>query len=103
MTGAAVKIIVISDINLAASLPLAISRTIARDSTIADAAPTPWINLAANMISIVVAGTIAKTPATNKYTGAGWAAVRPRGEELEQEQKMLGGQNYSGAVSVRVR
>ena len=41
MTGAAVKIIVIRDMSRAASLPDATSRTIARDRTIADAAPIP--------------------------------------------------------------
>ena len=41
MTGAAVKIIVISDIMRAASLPVAMSLTTAREITIADAAPIP--------------------------------------------------------------
>jgi hypothetical protein len=65
ITGAAVKIIVISDISLAASLPLATSRTIARDRTIEAAAPIPWINRAASMSSILPANAAAMAPTRN--------------------------------------
>ena len=63
MTGAVVKIIVITDISFAASLPLAISRTMARDKTIAAAAPNPCTRRAVSMSSIFVAtaATIAAT------------------------------------------
>ena len=55
-TGAAVKIMVIRDIRRAASFPDATSRTMARDNTIAAAAPIPCTNRAASIASISAGG-----------------------------------------------
>jgi hypothetical protein len=66
MTGATVKIIVISDISLAAALPLEISRTMARDSTIAGAAPMPCTKRPASMVSMEFAVADAIAPIANK-------------------------------------
>ena len=59
-TGTAVKIIVMSDMSRAASLPDATSRTMARASTMEEAAPAPWINRAASMtlMSVLAAATV---------------------------------------------
>ena len=62
-TGAAVKIIVMSDMRRAASLPEAMSRTIARDRTMADEAPTPCTNRATSRTSMFCAAA-ATMPAT---------------------------------------
>ena len=60
MTGAAVKIMVISDIRRAASRPLDTSRTMERDSTIAAAAPSPWTKRAASMTAMEFAAAATK-------------------------------------------
>ena len=61
ITGMAVKIIVISDMSRAASLPCAMSRTIARDSTIVADAPDPCRKRAASItsMSVALAATVA--------------------------------------------
>ena len=66
MTGAAVKIMVMIDMSLAAALPLAMSRTMARDMTSAGAEPIPWMNLPASITSIESAMAAAMAPARNR-------------------------------------
>ena len=63
--GIKVNIITISDRIFAASLQLAISLTIARDTEIPTEAPSPWANLANSKIFIDVAIAV-KIPATMK-------------------------------------
>ena len=65
-TGATVKIIVISDISFAASLPLEISRTIARDSTTAEAPPKPWTKRAASITSMLCASAATVAASANR-------------------------------------
>jgi hypothetical protein len=63
ITGAAVKIMVISDMSRAASLPVATSRTMERDSTMADAPPQPWTKRDTSMTSMLVAAAAANAAA----------------------------------------
>ena len=65
ITGAAVKIIVMSDIRRAASLPLAMSRTIARVNTMAEAAPKPCRKRAASSRPMLSAADAMTAPMTN--------------------------------------
>ena len=77
MTGAAVNSIVISDIRRTASAPDAMSRTIARDSTTADAAPKPCTNRAASMTSMDCAKDATVAAMANSETPAYSTGSRP--------------------------
>ena len=78
ITGAAVNNMVISDINLAASLPLEMSRMMARDSTIAEAAAKPCTKRAARMTSMLFARATTSPLSVNSNMPAYSTGSRPR-------------------------
>ncbi len=81
MTGAAVKIIVISDISFAASLPDAMSRTTALESTTAEAAPIPCTKRATSSSSILLAIVVAIAATANSVMPAYSVGRRPSRSE----------------------